>query len=785
MPKKQTSAKNQDVQGGPPEFESIVIGANTWNCASKISNANWETKTIEQVTVNQGDSINVKASFIDTRGSASGNIEVKEDTEISLEHYFYWVHTFNACRGAELISAQTDGSGKLAQQVLVGPPLQDSYVDSGIVQFYTEPPGTNTNGYGAFGPNDADGLPYIVYVSKVSDVSNNNVSEPLKKRWSMTLKKGSYDPNYIAELITRNMSRQKTKRVYNVLQSNQKPTEPTSTLNIPTDNTFNSFVPLPPSNVWTNEANNTAQNTFYDSKNPNVYLGQDPFALPKEFDYNLAPDNMDDMPFLFTPSMHSNPLTTNGASNAIWCSIPHWNANGLNNLGNFNDENAGFPPQGQLQISLHPLISDVRSMSPAISLRSAQGAGSFQYYTIMPFYSQNNNGANLTNSGIFPVTFGATQMSLTYNNEGNQLFSFSYMHSPILAFLDNQSTAVTECTAHMYTTQVQAGNLTSQYYTTQIDKKSGILLHKMEPRGFWEQLGFDVDAITSTFTNERRAYQMTYNEFNAKTTGGFSGSSNVFNPIFKTIGSADQPSVGDTEIVYLQCTPNSQIGPIISAVTPNLIVGREYKIVYLGVVQNQIGDNVLPNEIWSPVGGLYPAAVGEIFTATTTGFTFPYFIFGDDYWYWATQNEGQRWTPLVELIGQPGPTTTQLQNLYFEVESTNSIDAVRIPEQRDSAGHYLIEITAYPSIYLDDNAKREIKSIVSTYYVSGGSFVSGVFSDSYSYYHTGSPLTISNLKIRLLDPVSMKEIANLGPNSSVYLQINRMLTNQAIAQVEN
>ena len=774
-------AAKQAAQNAPPEFESIVVGCNTWNCKSKISNANWESKTIEQVTINQGDSINVKASFIDTRGSASGNIEVKEDTEISLEHYFYWVHTFNACDASGLISARTDGSGNLRQQVLVGPDLTLLYFE-GIPRFYTNPPNTNTNGSGAFGINDADGLPYLVYVSKAA--APNPKAEPLKKRWSMTLKKGSYDPNYIAELITRNMSRQKTKRVYNVLQSNQKPTEPSSTLNIPTDNTFNSAVPLN-SSVWANEANNTAQNTFYDSKNPNVYLGiPGQNTLPTEFDYNLPPDNVDDMPFLFTPSIHSHPLLTNGDSQ-IWCSIPHWNANGLNNLSNINagTYNELGNDQGQLNITLHPLISDVRSMSPAVVI-TAPGETGLPYYTILPFYSQNNSGANGTNGGLFPVTFGATQMSLTYNNEGNQLFSFSYMHSPILAFLDNQSTAVTECTAHMYTTQVQAGNLTSQFYTTQIDKKSGILLHKMEPRGFWEQLGFDVDAITTDFTNKRKAYQMTYNEFNAKTTGGFSGSSNIFNPIFKTIGSADQPSVADTEIVFLQAEPNGSVGPIITAYSPNLVVGSTYRVVRLGLgfVNGGSETNCI---YWLIVGGTNTMAVGETFVATTTGFNYEGFTIPptDDFWDW--DQGASNGSPLVELVGQPGVTTTQIQNLYFEVESTNSLDAVRIPEQRDSAGHYLIEITAYPSIYLDDNTKREIKSIVSTYYVSGGSFVSGVFSDSYSYYHVGSPMTISNLKIRLLDPVSMKEIANLGPNSSVYLQINKMLTQQEVAQVEN
>jgi hypothetical protein len=73
---------------------------------------------------------------------------------------------------------------------------------------------------------------------------------------------------------------------------------------------------------------------------------------------------------------------------------------------------------------------------------------------------------------------------------------------------------------------------------------------------------------------------------------------------------------------------------------------------------------------------------------------------------------------------------------------------------------------------------------VSSYYVSANSFVSQPFPDSYNYFHTGAPLGMSNIKIRILDPYTMQE-ANIGPNSSVYLQVNKMLTDQAVAQFEN
>jgi len=150
-----------------PLPQSIILGCNTWNCASKISNANWETKLNEQVNVNQGDSIGVKASFIDTRGTASGNIVIVNDTEISLEYYFYYIHTFNACDASGLIQtpATPDASNNLNQQVLVGGPI--NYIMGDIVPnipaYYTSH--TNEGPYTATGINDADGLPYLVMQS--------------------------------------------------------------------------------------------------------------------------------------------------------------------------------------------------------------------------------------------------------------------------------------------------------------------------------------------------------------------------------------------------------------------------------------------------------------------------------------------------------------------------------------------------------------------------------------------------------------------------------------------
>ena len=152
------SKKQQQQQAPLPQ--QLILGLNAWNCKSKISNSNWESKLNEQVNINQGDSINVKASFIDTRGSSSSNIVLTKDTEISLEFYFYWVHTFNAANGTKLYEPTADSSYNLLEQVLVGPDIATLY-EKGIAKGDTNLPTYfyNDASYNVTNINDADGLP--------------------------------------------------------------------------------------------------------------------------------------------------------------------------------------------------------------------------------------------------------------------------------------------------------------------------------------------------------------------------------------------------------------------------------------------------------------------------------------------------------------------------------------------------------------------------------------------------------------------------------------------------
>ena len=607
-----------------------------------------------------------------------------------------------------------------------------------------------------FGSDDFD--QYDGTTRKYTPATTKTEIKPVKKKWKMTLKAGSYDPNNLSQIISRSMSRQKVKRVNNVKGA---PFGNQSTLNVPTDSIWNS---VSTGDIWATN-NGTGSNTFFDSKNPKVYQ-----PSPSETNYNINPD-LDDMPFLFVPTMTGSTLEAKVSGNSyISAQMPHLHANGLNNI-----------PGSSSNINLIPLISDIKSISPTISSTVVTDG----YYSILPFYSQNaitQGSPDTGTSGIFPIAFGSTQTSLLYNNENNSLFSFNYLHSPILSFLSSTTSDLTETTAHMYTTQKVSSNMTgTNFFTTLIDKKSGILLNKMEPASFWNQLGFDIPSLTVDLDDPTKiGFQMTYDEFNSRTTGGFCGSSNIFNNAFHTKGSADQPSVPDTELLFTQVVP----APLsnIKAYTANLTIGTQYIITNTGIIFSGSTQYQYFND-WSSIGG--PAnpvsdvdtSSGSTFTATGTGFIYPNPYPSDNSYYWTDD-------PYVIPVNSSTSTTTQLQNNYFEVTNTNPLNAASIPTQRDSAGHYLIEITGYNSIYLDDKSKHEIKSIVSSYYVSANSFVSQPFPDSYNFFHYGSPISLSNIKIRILNPFDMSE-AILGPNSSVYLQINKLLTDQSVDQIEN
>jgi hypothetical protein len=273
--------------------KKTLIGLSSYNASTKISNSNWENTLIEPVFINEGDTISLKASYLDTRNRITGNIIIEEDIEISLEYYFYYVNRGGTQTKSGLVDAEfpnkqqtcqeylsiadnkfyfggysddnwvpalstpnavsstlpttndTTATGKIPQNLapfvesiyhtisknnLTNPDVinyykgwsnfnTDTYFDS--ANFLHNPMGYNNT----IDVNSPDGLPYVMYYSVPenpesfqndnlnvnTNAMNANQRIPFTKKWGMRIKRGSYTPQYLSEIISRAMSIQKTK----------------------------------------------------------------------------------------------------------------------------------------------------------------------------------------------------------------------------------------------------------------------------------------------------------------------------------------------------------------------------------------------------------------------------------------------------------------------------------------------------------------------------------------------------------------------------------------------
>jgi len=76
--------------------EAVCIQLAKFNDTEKsVSNARWSNHNKQPVTINQGDSISITKSFIDTRNLSSAGITILVDTPLELEMFFYWVNDGN------------------------------------------------------------------------------------------------------------------------------------------------------------------------------------------------------------------------------------------------------------------------------------------------------------------------------------------------------------------------------------------------------------------------------------------------------------------------------------------------------------------------------------------------------------------------------------------------------------------------------------------------------------------------------------------------------------------
>ena len=110
---------------------------------------------------------------------------------------------------------------------------------------------------------------------------------------------------------------------------------------------------------------------------------------------------------------------------------------------------------------------------------------------------------------------------------------------------------------------------------------------------------------------------------------------------------------------------------------------------------------------------------------------------------------------------------------FTQSDNSTSIIASNFPITSNiNAGHWLIEISGWLSDYVNEQKIMMVKCLVGNY-LYGNSFSQTLGPDATIYTHHGVPLSLSQLSIRILNPVTKLPPPNyiIGPNSSIYLQV--------------
>jgi hypothetical protein len=113
---------------------------------------------------------------------------------------------------------------------------------------------------------------------------------------------------------------------------------------------------------------------------------------------------------------------------------------------------------------------------------------------------------------------------------------------------------------------------------------------------------------------------------------------------------------------------------------------------------------------------------------------------------------------------------------FIDSSVSNQITFSNSPiSSQNNGGHYLIQIYGgYENNYINQNAQMQFSELVPTFYQSQGGFIQTMSSSQIIYTHKGVPFNLSNVSIRVVNPITKLPLSNalLGGNSTIYLQVS-------------
>lgn len=741
--------------------ETSVVQLARFNSTDYASNTEWRTTLQNSIVLNQGDTAVISKAYLDSRLNAGGNIVIEADVDLSLTYYFYQMFS-------------PDGTSNCAYE---GTPPVDQPGTTGIIVPDSDPPTVAT--VTTLNPSDLEMWYSVINQGPVYDASGDlqNGSWATYQRGTLTTD-GNAGPNpqYWDGILNDGIPTAPWWDKAEVFSGTQKNNQcyageiPLLLTSIPRDVSGVELIDtsVPYTKVWNytlkagtyapaqlaeiltramsqiqpdgdERQNYTAYNQFGTSQNipkNNAFLAKGQcVSLINLLTQGVGVPFKPLVPYLMLPP-------------------PDWNDTAWLNGMTYatNDTLNPLYPQNNYILStflLDGVIPPKYLKPPYPTLTTPNNPLIFQNTKFSSGYAVNINDSLRATMNYETPLIGCSEPELVWNDQAG-VFQFVYTHTPLQELPTGGGAAGTntgsnpiEVVKIIKTINVDFANpappgqpfLNGEVNICEHTKHSGIIFQKMEPVEFWQGiLGFDVPNITiapqDLYGSNR---SLDFKKFKQITTSGFVGIQNNFN--YRNLSTAIDPTIGNLNCPpYLGPAPIYPGGTLKGPLTYNNLLnsGRWFSEHYL--LQN-------------------PAVI-------TPGITiqqFPWYDFFPFFY----------------------------EEYSSALAATNPISAISPPlSNSGNVGHYLIEIVAYgkDQEMITNQTVYQIKSIVSSYYQSAGSFQSQPFPDAYTYEHVGETQVIYSFKVRIIDPYTMDTAKNLGPSSSVYIQFNRALNKISLSQ---
>jgi hypothetical protein len=316
---------------------------------------------------------------------------------------------------------------------------------------------------------------YDTHAYETKDASGNDIQQqwtPYVGKWTYVLKKGSYAKDYLATLLTKQMAK-------------------------------------------------VQPNTYEARFEPNIGGADDNFPLGER---GGAIDG-----FALRPSFIINPTVIYEADTmSMYVNFGRNEIEPSPYDGFIPGNNAYLVPA--CYISINNAVSSGARRNP--DNMSSQNP-TFESYSMCPTYTMTGlTNTFATQSFLSPLT-GATQISLLWNNQNNGIYSFDYIHTPILI----KGLEVVVASSAAFGLPLEPGGPENLNPTSisMSDRQSGIIFANMTPITFWKDtLGFDVPNITYRFQNtlgtNQIVPQIKWTNYLAITTSNYWGCAMISDP---------------------------------------------------------------------------------------------------------------------------------------------------------------------------------------------------------------------------------------------------------------